>query len=849
MSTASDERNGQPRVDRDPSTVARLAGSEAIQRLEVLVGVSEALSEVVDDPSTSFADLAAACVPRFCDLLALEVLGDGGGALGTLRVAPEAVLMVPSPWPLFGASCAPGGSPVLFRRDTLREGSAGVGETVVDRLGADSAIVAPMAGGGSTVGWLVLAVGDGRRGFRPSALPVAGEIAARIGAVIHRVELLRAARIAARDHARTARWLRRIGSVAAGLAGAVTPQEVLEAACVEACTVHDADGAVIRWTLAGGRELRSSVGDVDPSVAAAALETARSEGPTSAEGWIAWPLQCSRSDESATLVLFLDRKTEPEEEISLRSLASLIPIAFERALGTEIALAQEVRLRALFEATPGALMTLHPDGRVDSANPAARLLFDIEAPDGSPALPPGLRAPILEVVQEARRRVGRFDATVTTDDFELAVAAAPLAADDAADWPLVVAITDLSERRRAERMVLQAQKLETMGQVAGRIAHDFNNLLTLVTGYSDLLGKEELTEAQRHLLAQIDAAAGRAAALTQRMLGLARRPSRVAEVVDLSSLIGSLATVVERLAGEGVELVLEPPTDPLVVTADPAEVEQIVLNLVVNALDAMGGTGRLTLRVERLELAGEDGSPPARPAPGTYARLVVADDGPGMTAEVRARCTEPFFTTKPRHEGSGLGLASVAAAAREMGGFVEIDSVPGLGTRVEVSMPLATGAVPRARRVPARWGSHRSLTGARVLLVEDDAQLREMTGGVLTAAGAEIVAYPDAEAALLLAVGAVGEVAPDVLAPDVLAPDVLVADVRLPGLSGLELAARLRCRWAELPVVLVTGFGELSADRLHSLPGPQARLLRKPFRPDQLRDAVGGLVPVQGSNR
>ena len=841
VSSGSSGQDDLPVSERDPATVARLAGREALGRLHLLVGVSGELAAVVDDPAAGFAGMARVCVPDFCDLLALEVLGAGEPTLAVLRVAPDAGIRVPSPWPMIGLPADAAPVPVLVHRHRPAHVAL---RPALEQLAADSLIVAPVTAGGATLGALVLAIGTHRRGFRPSALAVAGELAARVGAVMHRVVLLGEARSAANAHARTARWLRRVGSVAAGLAGAVTPMGVLEAACVEARNVHDAEGAAVRWTLGSGRELSAAVGQVDAALAADALRAVGPDHPASGDGWVAWPLHCSRPGERATLVLFLDREPDPEEEISLRSMASLIPIAFERALATETAVVREAELRALFEASPGPLLTVAPDARVTSANPAARQLLGGAGPDGTWRLPPEVRDPILEVATGAWRRRSRFDGTVTTEALDLAVSAAPLPGGSDGDRRAVVAVTDLSERRRAERAMLQAQKLEAMGLVAGRVAHDFNNLLTLITGYSDLLGRGVLSDEQRHLLAQVEGATERAATLTQRMLGLTRRSAGMTELVDLGGLTASLGEVLRRLAGEGVEVVLEAPVGALLVNADPVAIEQVILNLTGNALDALAGTGRLTVLVEGVEADGTNRPAPAGCLPGSYARLVVSDDGPGMSAEVLARCTEPFFTTKPRHEGSGLGLSSVAAAAHELGGALLVDSVPELGTRVEVWVPRAGGTLPADGSMTPRASPEVTLAGTRVLVVEDDGALRELTGSVLTAAGAVVSAHPHAEAVLCAASAAGGPGGADVLASD-----VLVTDVRLPGLSGVELAARLRSQRPDLPVVFMTGFADPSEDRLGSLAGPWSRLLRKPFRPGRLLAVIDELVALQGSKR
>ncbi|HLH47082.1 MAG TPA: ATP-binding protein, partial [Acidimicrobiales bacterium] len=489
-------------------------------------------------------------------------------------------------------------------------------------------------------------------------------------------------------------------------------------------------------------------------------------------------------------------------------------------------------------------------GSVDNANRAALDLLaggtggaggaagaEVTAAPGERTLPDDIGAAVRQLADEVRRSGASHSRPLSTERMELSVSAAPLPAGaDLDDGTVVVAATDLTERRRAERALVRAQRLEAMGQIAGRVAHDFNNLLTLIMGYSDLLRRSlDGDDTGLQMLTQIDRAAKRAAALTGQMLGFTRRRVGTTALVDLNEVLGNLERVLAGVAGANVTLTVARPPGPVWVRGDAGDLEQVVVNLAINAVDAMAGSGALTVS---LQTAAEPPAGRLGLAPGAYAVLTVADEGPGMNEAVLARCTEPFFTTKEQGRGSGLGLSTVAGLAADFGGLLDIDSAPGRGTRAVIWLPLQEARA----EAPAGGSAAGPVAGepvrVRVLLVEDEDDLRVLATRALTEAGADVWAESTAEAVLDQR---------DRWSDF----DVLVTDVIMPGLNGVELASRLRTARPDLPVLYVTGYAN-QALRQQGLVA-DARILRKPYTPGELRAALLAVAEAaprgQGSNR
>ncbi len=808
-----------------PAEVALLGEREALQRLDLLATASSLLDATLDDYEEAMDSVAEACVSDFADLCAIEVIApDGTVRAAAFRHTRTGGLALPGAWSPVGRMVAPDRRPVLVYAES--EGTSAA-HRVRQQLGAQSLIVSPVTGGGLTLGWFVAATGPQRRGFRPSALRLATELSSRIGTAIQRVMLHREMQASAREQNRTVRRLRRLAAAATNLAGAATPQAVLNTACMEACVIHEAGGAMARWSKADGSTVQAQAGEVNLDVADAAFDSVTGGRVSRGRGWIAYPLPNTDPWQHGALVVFVDEVLAGEEEPVLSSLASLIPVAFERALGTETALKHEARLRAVVDASPVALIEVEPSGFVTMANKTAQDLFGWPANPGGWELAPPLREQILDLGRDVLQSGSVSTRTIRVDGRELSVSGAQLPAVYSAAGPSVLVTgVDVTEMRRAEHALVQAQRLDAMGQVAGRVAHDFNNLLTLIIGYASILRRGIDDEKQLSMIANIEAASKRAANLTQQMLDMTRQKVDTGVVIDLGQAVAGLDAVLDRVVGPGVDLRVRASRNVIKVRLDPSEMEQIIVNLVINASDAMNGEGRVDISV-KVDAPTPDHLRTFDLPSGPLAVLCVSDDGPGMTPEVLARCVEPFFTTKDRGRGSGLGLATVYGLVRERGGQMHIDSTPGRGTRIRIWLPLVKDApLTGTADDDERWPSDKRVSG-RVLLVEDEDDLLRMASDALTSIGLEVASFQAAEDALERL--AAGEVF-----------DALVTDVILPQMSGVDLVKAARQIRPDLPAVYMTGYAGSRA-----IPAGQGDpVIRKPYTPDSLRLRVAEVVSV-----
>jgi CheY-like chemotaxis protein len=363
--------------------------------------------------------------------------------------------------------------------------------------------------------------------------------------------------------------------------------------------------------------------------------------------------------------------------------------------------------------------------------------------------------------------------------------------------------------------------MEAVGRLAGGVAHDFNNLLTAIKGNAQLLLLSlPPDDPSRPELEQIDRTVDRAAALTRQLLTVSRRQKVQPRLMSPNETAEDMGHLLRRVLGEGVRLVVTLAPDAGVVNADPAQVEQVLLNLAVNARDAMPDGGTLIIETANTELDDEYASRHAEVVAGPYVMLAVSDTGTGMTRETQARIFEPFFTTKERGKGTGLGLPTVYGIVRQAGGHVWVYSEPGRGTTFKVYLPRVEGAVsaPRAPEEASAEGGG----GATVLLVEDDDVVRTLTRRTLERIGYAVVeARGGAEAIALCGEGRA-------------APDVVLTDVVMPGMGGRELVGRLREGNPSLRALFMSGYTEETVAALGDV-GPADGFLQKPFSPDRLR--------------
>jgi len=384
--------------------------------------------------------------------------------------------------------------------------------------------------------------------------------------------------------------------------------------------------------------------------------------------------------------------------------------------------------------------------------------------------------------------------------------------------------------RSAEIDLMQAQKMESLGQLTGGIAHDFNNLLTIIVGNLDIAGRRlKLGDMGRVERALSDAGEGaaRAATLTERLLAFARRQRLAPRAADLTLLLAGMRTLIERAISEMVivEILVEPEAWP--VEIDVNQLENAILNLAVNARDAMAGDptgGTLAIRLGNVTVDERDAARQGVEA-GDFVRLSVTDSGRGMTEEVRARAFEPFFTTKGVGRGTGLGLSQVHGFVRQSGGFVTIDTQPDKGTAVHLWLPrtLEVPIVPDAiRETIAETHGH----AANVMVVEDNDALRELVVETLRDAGYRVIEAHDGRSALSL------------FARQSPAPDLVLSDVMMPGLDGFALSAEIGARAPATKILLMSGYAGNDAP----LRAGTEPLLVKPFAPDTLLERVRGLI-------
>ena len=375
---------------------------------------------------------------------------------------------------------------------------------------------------------------------------------------------------------------------------------------------------------------------------------------------------------------------------------------------------------------------------------------------------------------------------------------------------------EMAERARVEDTLRHAQKLEALGQLTGGVAHDFNNLLMVITAGLDMLELRDDPERREKLVRAMQQAAQRGASLTRQLLAFSRSRALQPETVDLSKLLGNMSELLDRSLRGDITVKVELADDLWPIVADPGELELVILNLAVNARDAMRGSGVITI-------AGRNVRETIDGVEGEFVSLSVHDTGSGMSDEIKARVFEPFFTTKDVGKGSGLGLAQVYGFAKQSGGAVTIDSVVDEGTRITLSLPRSHGVALQDaydRRDVARFEPDADRC---VLLVEDDVEVAALVEQMLRGLGYDVVHATGANAAL-------GALANDRRI------DLVFSDIMMPGgTNGIALAKQIRTRRPALPVLLTSGFSEAMRGEAEALGIP---ILHKPYGLNELRDAV-----------
>jgi len=493
-------------------------------------------------------------------------------------------------------------------------------------------------------------------------------------------------------------------------------------------------------------------------------------------------------------------------------------------------------MQAVLRAMAAGVVLVDADGRIEYANNAAAAASGLRPEDviGQLVADPAWQLtdengailtydalPVPTALRE-RREIRGVELGVPRLDGPLSwlrVSVSPLFESDGALRGAVVTTEDVTERHQLAAQLLQAQKLEGIGQLAGGIAHDLNNLLTVILGNADLA--LELVASDSPLtapVAEIRDAGHRGGALTRQLLTFARKQVVQPRAVNADQLVAAVENLLRRAVGDDVVLVRTSMADLWPVKVDPGQLEQVLVNMALNARDAMPRGGSLFIETRNCVVDASQAKGHPGVTPGDYVRLSMRDTGDGMSREVIARVFEPFFTTKPTGRGSGLGLSICHGVIKQARGFIVVESELGRGTIFQIHLPRTTDEATDAAdalATPLAKGV------GKILLVEDEDAVRSYVARALSGYGYEVVSAGTGRLALELCERMAGPL------------DLLLTDVVMPGVGGLELAKALRERWPTLPVLYMTGYFDAGKVALHEL-NLETDLLLKPFTPMQL---------------
>jgi two-component system cell cycle sensor histidine kinase/response regulator CckA len=516
----------------------------------------------------------------------------------------------------------------------------------------------------------------------------------------------------------------------------------------------------------------------------------------------------------------------------LRSKVDGLVNLFLARKSAENALCENVeRTRSIVNHVVDGIITMDEDGAIESLNPAAERLFGYSTGEligqnvsvllASEGGAPGTLLPRLRRnghtdtsgEYTGRRKSGStFQMEFNTSEFQIG------------DRRYLTGIVhDLTVRKRLERQVNQAQKMEAIGRLAGGVAHDFNNLLTIIAGYTELLLQSLSSDHfARGPMEHIHKAGERAAGLTRQLLAFSRQQMIAPQVLDLNAVVAETEKMLRRLIGEDIELTTALAPNLGRVRADPGQIDQVLMNLAVNARDAMPRGGKLTIETRNIELDATYAQIHPDVRPGPYVMLAVSDNGCGMDEQTRAKIFEPFFTTKEPGKGTGLGLATVYGIVKQSGGSVEVYSEAGIGTTFKVYLPPTDFSAVRRQptaSLPASKGTE------TILLAEDEDTLRELMRDVLQSKGYTVLAAKDGQEALQVAEQYTGPI------------QALVSDVVMPRVSGRQLAERLTTVRPGVRVLYLSGYTDDAVVR-HGVLDAETAFLQKPVSPNALARKV-----------
>ncbi len=557
----------------------------------------------------------------------------------------------------------------------------------------------------------------------------------------------------------------------------------------------------------------------------------------------------ARSDlEEPWLGKIFDLATSPLRDSSgaLKGSVNVLRDITARQRAEEALRASEAQFRRFIENLPLGVYRSTPDGRVQMANPALlrtlgydswqELAFqNLEGETFEAGYP---RSAFCEQIAREGEAKGLEKAWKRRDGSVIFVreSARAFRADDGRVLYYDGVVEDVTERRRLEEQLRQAQKMEAVGRLASGVAHDFNNLLTIIIGYTDLLlERVSARDGMRLPVEEIKKAAERAASLTRQLLAFSRKQVLPPHILDLNSLLANVDKVLGRMTGEDIKLVTHLPSGLGRVNADPGQIEQVIMNLAVNALHAMPQGGQLTLEAANVELDSSYASSHQSVLPGHYVMIAVSDTGIGMDAETQASIFQPFFTAKQQGEGMGVGLATVYGIVRHSEGHIWVYSEPGKGTTFKVYLPRIDQAVEliAPTQVPVDELSRGSET---ILLAEDEEAVRSFARGLLESRGYEVLEARGAHEALEVG----GRYKKRI--------HLLLTDVVMPQMSGPELVKHLAPLHPETKVLYMSGYADHAVVQ-HGLLDPSKVFLPKPFTADVLARKLREVLDSVGAQK
>jgi PAS domain S-box-containing protein len=523
----------------------------------------------------------------------------------------------------------------------------------------------------------------------------------------------------------------------------------------------------------------------------------------------------------------------------------------ERARAEEAFRETSRTLHALIEASPLAVVVSDASGIVRVWNPAALRMFGwseketvgrpnpLFSLEGNQELRAGC-----SLVLRGERFSNREICSRTRDGSEivLAFSGAPLFDAQGRIDGMMAIMADITDAKiaeealhRSEEQLRQSLKMEAVGKLAGGVAHDFNNLLSVITGYSELLllRTDEQNPVRREI-EEIHKAGERAAALTQQLLAFSRRQILKPKRLRMNEVVENLGKMLGRLIGEDIDFSAETRDDLWTVLADPSQIEQILMNLCVNARDAMPNGGKLVISTANVDLNAPLLERELTIPPGRYAVLLVADNGSGMDEETIPRIFEPFFTTKEQGKGTGLGLATVYGIVKQSGGYILVRSTPGQGTTFSVYFPATEGEEPAAEEKPSDTETAEPAGGWTILLVEDEEMVRELAIEIFRGAGYTVLDAPNGASALSISDRHEGCI------------DLLVTDLIMPGLNGIELAQKVCISRPGIRVLFMSGYSEDAVEHLGYI-GEGRAFLQKPITPTNLSRKVREILTEQAT--